>query len=385
MSRKAKNILPHLTGIHESLAVDVNEDQILVIKKIGDNSNLTPFLKPQFVKEQYKHLIDKNQQGVKLITESISSIGDEDDNRISKAEYAWVRRNNNFYISARPNVENVPAGLYDIKSSMEHGLYLEKRSVILDELFQIPDQSITEIVLDMEKFWSSREKYKEYNITYKRGILMYGPPGTGKTSLINLLIAQIIKEYNGIVINMEDVDSFIPMANNIRALEPDKPILAIIEDLDSFMSYNSTKRFLNLLDGNLQVDNIVYLATTNYLERLEDRIKNRPSRFDRRYEIGYPTREAREFYLRKKLKPEDINTIDLQKWITDSEGFTFSHIREMIVSVIVMEGDYEKTVSMLRDMYAVMENKDDKPKGRMISEGICLKEAKKRVQETDKT
>ena len=300
--RNSARILPQLKGVQENYTVDLNEDAILPIRKIGDN-DLHHFLK-----------VDENgkpRKNIQLITESIKSIGAEDDNKISKMEYAWVRRNNSFYISARPNVESVPPGLYDIKSSMEHGLYLEKRSVILDELFQIPDQSVTEIVADLEKFWESKEKYEDYNITYKRGILMYGPPGTGKTSLINLLIDQIINQYMGIVINMENIDTFIPMANNIRALEPDKPILAIIEDLDSFMSYNSTKQFLNLLDGNLQVDNIVYLATTNYLERLEDRIKNRPSRFDRRYEIGYPTREAREFYIRKKLKPEDVENIDI--------------------------------------------------------------------------
>lgn len=350
---------PELQNVQSNIYIDLYEDAIIPVREMNDK-NVHLYEK--------KDRDGKIKKGYKMITESIKSIGDEDDNRISKDQYAWVRKNNSFFISARPNVESVPAGLYDIKSSMEHGLYLEKRSVILDELFQIPDQSVLEIIADMKKFWGSRQRYADYGITYKRGILMYGPPGTGKTSLINLLIAQIIAEYNGIVINMESIDSFIPMANNLRSLEPDKPILAIIEDLDSFMSYNSTKQFLNLLDGNMQIDNVVYLATTNYLERLEDRIKNRPSRFDRRYEIGYPTREAREFYIKKKLKPEDLKDIDLQKWISDSEGFTFAHIREMIVSVIVMEGDYEKCVKQLKDMYSVAESGVKVPEGTMILE-----------------
>lgn len=350
---------PELQNVQSNIYIDLYEDAIIPVREMNDK-NVHLYEK--------KDRDGKIKKGYKMITESIKSIGDEDDNRISKDQYAWVRKNNSFFISARPNVESVPAGLYDIKSSMEHGLYLEKRSVILDELFQIPDQSVLEIIADMKKFWGSRQRYADYGITYKRGILMYGPPGTGKTSLINLLIAQIIAEYNGIVINMESIDSFIPMANNLRSLEPDKPILAIIEDLDSFMSYNSTKQFLNLLDGNMQIDNVVYLATTNYLERLEDRIKNRPSRFDRRYEIGYPTREAREFYIKKKLKPEDLEDIDLQKWISDSEGFTFAHIREMIVSVIVMEGDYEKCVKQLKDMYSVAESGVKVPEGTMILE-----------------
>jgi hypothetical protein len=330
-----------LHNISASQSINVNEDAIIIVNKLGtDDISMSPYMK-------------SDSKTARLIAEGISSIGGDDDDKISKREYAWVRKNNNFFISAKPNIENIPAGLYDIRSSMEQGLYLEKRTVILDELFQIPDINVGDIISDMEKFWSRKEKYQEYGITYKRGILMYGPPGTGKTSLINLIVAQIITDHDGIVINMEDINSFIPMVNNIRALEPDKPILALIEDLDSFMSYNSTKMFLNLLDGNLQIDNIMYLATTNYLDRLEDRIKNRPSRFDKRYEIGYPSPDARKFYIENKLKESDLANIDLGKWVQDTNGFTFSHIKELIVSVIVMENDYQKTISQLRNMYAV--------------------------------
>jgi len=53
---------------------------------------------------------------------------------------------------------------------------------------------------------------------------------------------------------------------------------------------------LNLLDGVKQVDNIIYIATTNYPELLEERILNRPSRFDRRFHIGTPSAEVRKFY-----------------------------------------------------------------------------------------
>ncbi|NJO18646.1 MAG: AAA family ATPase [Thioploca sp.] len=61
-----------------------------------------------------------------------------------------------------------------------------------------------------------------------------------------------------------------------------------MEDLESILKSNNPSTVLNILDGVNSFDNIVFLATTNYPEELESRIKNRPSRFDRRFYIGPP-------------------------------------------------------------------------------------------------
>lgn len=278
----------------------------------------------------------------------VTGIGDNK-NRIDKNQFAWVQRNNAFFISAKPNCEAIPAGLYDIKSSYEQGLYIEKRSVILDEIFQLPDEISGKVITDVEKFWASGQKYKDYGITYKRGILLYGPPGTGKTSLLNLLISRIIDAYDGITVNMDSIDTFIPMVQNIRALEPDRPLLAIIEDLDGFLQYNSIKNFLNLLDGNMAADNIVYLATTNYIERIEDRVK-RSSRFDRKYIVDLPKDDARMFYLKNKLKPEDAEKINMDKMVSDTSGMSFADIKELILSVCVFDIPYEEALRELKIM-----------------------------------
>lgn len=335
--------------------VNIKEEKIVVVMPddpTPDNKSYSNrILRSKMITE---NLFAKESMGESAtMVVGVSQLGDDDDHRISKSKYSWVRKDNSFFITARPNVDNIPAGLYDIKVSMETGVYLEKRSAVLDELFYIPDETMPKVVKDMEKFWNSRDKYDEYGITYKRGILMYGPPGTGKSSIINLLINQVVTKYNGIVLNVEDIDTYISMAHNIRCLEPDKPILTIIEDLDSFIMYNSVKKFLNVLDGNMQVDNVVYLATTNYLERLEDRIKNRPSRFDTRIEIGYPSAEAREYYLKKKLKEEDLTKYPISQWVADTDKFTYSHLRELICSVVVMDNPYNEVLERLKSMYEV--------------------------------
>ena len=272
---------------------------------------------------------------------------------LDKSIMGWFKRDNSFFPTKKPNKDSIPPGLYDIRNTMEEGLHIVRRDVMLDELFMLPDDNMMAVVDDLTKFWTRKDKYKEYGITYKRGILLYGPPGTGKSSLLNITIKRIIDDYSGIVLNVDSLSNFIPMVQLLRTMEPDKPILAVIEDIDSFLYNNSTKDFLNVLDGNLQVDNIVYIATTNYIDQLEPRIINRPSRFDRKIEIGYPNAEARRLYISKKLKAEDLAKIELEKWVKDTENLTISHIKELIISVAIMDNDYNETLKLLKEMFYI--------------------------------
>ena len=41
------------------------------------------------------------------------------------------------------------------------------------------------LVADIEKFKSSKARYRQLGVPYHRGYLLYGPPGTGKTSLVS--------------------------------------------------------------------------------------------------------------------------------------------------------------------------------------------------------
>ena len=281
----------------------------------------------------------------------ISGINNDDQQVImDKNIMAWYRQGNSYFPTKKPNQEAIPAGLYDIEDSYELGLYITRRNVMLDELFMMPDEAIMKVTDDLNKFLANEEKYKEYGMTYKRGVLFFGPPGTGKTSTSNLIIQKVIKDYGAIVLNVERLGTFIPMVRIIRALEPTKLILAVIEDLDGFIYNNSERDFLNVLDGNMGVNKICYLASTNYLNRLPPRLINRPSRFDLIVEIGYPNDIVRKTYITKKLKPVDLQAINIDKWVKDTAGLTISHIKELIISVAILGNDYTSSLSRLKNM-----------------------------------
>jgi SpoVK/Ycf46/Vps4 family AAA+-type ATPase len=129
-------------------------------------------------------------------------------------------------------------------------------------------------------------------------------------------------------------------------------LIVILEDIDTIAGEGhwSTSMLLNILDGIKQIDNVVYIATTNYPEKLEERITNRPSRFDRRYEILMPNAKVRESYFRSKLTESDLEKIEISKWVKSTEGFSMAHLRELVIAVVALGNTFEDTFARLNGM-----------------------------------
>jgi predicted AAA+ superfamily ATPase len=267
----------------------------------------------------------------------------------------WSNLKNDEYAPAYITTPKVPAGVYEIGWNSNMGTYtLRKQPFKTDELYRLPSPEITDILKDIENFWNRIEKYKEYNFVHKRGILMYGEPGCGKSGIIQLISQDLIKR-DGIVINIkdeEDVDKFTQFIGTFRKIEPKRPLVVLLEDIDSIASENKyqTARLLNILDGVKQIEGVVYIATTNYPEKLEERITNRPSRFDRRYKVELPNEEIRRAYILNKLTPEDIKQNDIEEWVERTEGMSLSHLKEVLISVIVMGRTFEETIANLEGL-----------------------------------
>jgi ATP-dependent 26S proteasome regulatory subunit len=122
-----------------------------------------------------------------------------------------------------------------------------------------------------------------------------------------------------------------------------------MEDIDSIIDDYGQSRVINILDGVEKVNNIVFIATTNYADKLPPRIVNRPGRFDKIALIDYLSPVSRQYYFEQVLG-ELVNTIDLQRWVADTDKFSMAHMKELIIGVIIMAYDYDVVIKKLQDM-----------------------------------
>lgn len=292
----------------------------------------------------------------KMMNERILNIEDDIEGIDTQKHTRWSVLQNDQFAPSFVSIPHIPSGLYEMKwSSPLQTWVVAKQELNIDELYELPSPEIESILNDIKIFWKKRETYKEYNFVHKRGILLYGDPGCGKSGIIQLCVKDLIENENGIVINIkedEDFKAFVDFVPTIRSIEPDRALIVILEDIDSLAGEDrySTTKLLNILDGVKQIENVVYIATTNYPEKLQERITNRPSRFDRRYEVQMPSSEIREAYIKNKLTEDDLKSINLEEWVELTDGMSLSHLKELVISVIVMGKDFKESLDTLNSM-----------------------------------
>jgi len=265
----------------------------------------------------------------------------------------------NTYSPCEKSIDNLPCGQFTIESSPERGVYFVKRDINLDDLMHLPDSASEEVIEEIKDFWTKEQHFRNFGFLWKRGVMLWGPPGSGKTSTVQLL-SQLIDELGGLSIYVQSPHLGAIGLDLLRRIEPDRPIVVILEDIDSIAERFGEPDLLSLLDGELQVDNVVFIATTNYPERLDKRLTNRPSRFDIVKKIGMPSRAAREVYLRAKNKRLDgLADVELNDWVDETDGFSIAHIKELIISVEVFGVERKVAIARLRAMMDTNLSSDD--------------------------
>jgi AAA+ superfamily predicted ATPase len=260
---------------------------------------------------------------------------------------SWVTLDNkNFFFSFKC-IDTIPPGLYSMTFNEAQGFGVTKMDYKSEEFFHLPSLPHEQILKDLQKFWDNKQKFIDYNLNPKRGVIFHGDPGCGKTSLIYLLVDEI-KKRGGISVYFDVPDNWVEIAKLIRKVEKERPILCIIEDIDLIITKHGEESFLNFLDGLNSITNVVYVATTNNIEKIPDRIKDRPSRFDKKYEIKKPVEEDRKIYFETKLLDVDKKKYDIKKLVKDTRGFTMAHIKEVFISLYILDNPYEEVIGRLK-------------------------------------
>jgi len=263
----------------------------------------------------------------------------------------WAELGNNSFASVNSTVDELPPGIYRASWSNQQ-VIITQLNIVSDELLKLPDSTNSKIINSITTFWNAKSKFVKRNQLFKRGMLLWGPPGSGKTVTVMLLTKELV-ENGGIVLNCNDPHPTLKALEEIRKIEPDRPIICILEDIDEIINQCGESTILSLLDGESQINNVVYLATTNYPDRLDQRIINRPSRFDEVIKIGMPPRHVRSFYLRSRITKEELNDEDLERWLDDTNDLSIAHLKELVIAIFCLGRTYEETIERLKKMKTV--------------------------------
>lgn len=295
----------------------------------------------------------------------------EDENSVGPSDAAmdknktfskWNTSDGNIFTPAHVCSDELPSGLYEIKANQQVGLYFSRINISTESILKLPDSNSEKVVKEIANFWNQEEVFKKYQLTYKRGILLWGPPGSGKTCTIKLIIDDVIKR-GGIGLKFCHPELFSEGIKILRDIQPDVPIVVLMEDLDSTIETYDESMIINILDGVDRIDKVIFLATTNYPEKLGQRIINRPSRFDRRYKIDYPTADARKMYLNHLFNRNDKKDYDIDQWVEDTKDMSLAHLRELFVAVVILGNEYSESIELLQLMRDSISDEDGNSTG----------------------
>lgn len=243
--------------------------------------------------------------------------------------------------------------LVDELSAGAYTLLFDPRSRIItykpldmqhDNLIDLPSAEFTTVINEMNHFLKpeTKQSYREHGFLYKRSIFLHGLPGTGKTCIVNKVSQQVVK--NGGIVIFNDNPNIIQLAlDELKEAKPDILTLVLLEEFDELMGQGYETSLLKMLDGQIQKPNTIYLATTNFLNKIPKRIL-RPGRFSRLIQVQFPSLEARTKYVTLVSKDQTI----VKELSEKSEGFSIDELKEAVLSINCLGYSIDETVARIK-------------------------------------
>lgn len=249
---------------------------------------------------------------------------------------------------------------------------MRKRS--LETVFMSPSTK-ENLINSIDAFVNRKAWYEKNFVPYHYGILLYGPPGTGKSTLIRALITEYMEKYKSDVnspLYLKNVSDLPGIRNEAYEMTM-KPRMIVIEDIDatclqkreekifddkketlvevsevscdesdfrrrSFGKLTvSLSEILNTIDGVSNLENVIYIFTTNHVDHLDPALI-RPGRIDKMIHIDKPGRNEYDQFM----------FYHFGKHIPDEMEVNTDLLIAELQNEIVCEKSYEEVLEILR-------------------------------------
>jgi SpoVK/Ycf46/Vps4 family AAA+-type ATPase len=230
--------------------------------------------------------------------------------------------------------------------------YLRGRSFLADgkiisrtrkytwDSIQLPEATRQVLMTHVCGFLKNQRALRAMGMKIRRGLILSDPPGTGKTLLGKVLADTVDASFLWVTPrHITSVESFANLLHLARFVAPS---ILFLEDLDLCAEERGSGgsfglgELMNQLDGAVENDGIVVIATTNRLEVVEKALRNRPGRFDCVLEFGPVDAAGRMRMLRGQLGALDIQESDFRFLVSATTDYTGAQLQEVADTICIL-------------------------------------------------
>jgi cell division protease FtsH len=222
---------------------------------------------------------------------------------------------------------------------------------------------------EVVEFMRDPKRFKRLGAKVPKGILLHGPPGTGKT-----LLAKAVARESNAKFFAQSASSFVEMfaglgAARIRRLfrqaRKAAPAIVFIDELDAVGATRGNdisgekdqtlNQLLVELDGFGAADNVVVIAASNLLEKLDPALL-RPGRFDRQILVTPPDLKGRRSILAVHTRGKPLaDDVDMEAVARQTSGMTGADLANICNEAAIFAGRAHREQLVTKDFQAALE------------------------------
>lgn len=256
--------------------------------------------------------------------------------------------------------EKLPPGIYisdDISRPFTPTVISFIPITLKEDLIKFKTGAISTVIDKCTHFFSPNvtAMYKQMGMAHKMGILMYGPPGTGKTCTVQLIMSELVRDFNAVCIDFtgDNPDWIKLVCHKIRDIQ-DNPIVIFLDEAENSL-HGKEEKFLAFLDGTESIDNSIFIGCTNFFNKIPKRIRERRSRIKLAIEIKALPIEVYKDYIRSKMPHITDRELSKFAYLAEENALTIDELKHAVIDHCIDCVPVDKAIKTVKE-YSEQDN-----------------------------